>query len=149
MKSHFGLWVISNKIITRGRATDADGKPTNRVEERIRFRRRCIAKVEELKREASRRQDSLDTEAASFMLKEGEVLEPATQGGLRQQQVETLSTEEEEVNRPPASRPGSPLHPAPKKDKPQDDDSLPKSPRRCWWPACLEPAEYECKFCHK
>ena len=36
--------------ITRGRATDADGKPTNRVEERIRFRRRIHAKVEELKR---------------------------------------------------------------------------------------------------
>ena len=147
MKSHFGLWVISNKIITRGRATDVDGKPTNRVEERIRFRRRCIAKVEELKREASRRQDSLDTEAASFMLKEGEMLGPATHVDLEQQQVETLSTEEEAVNQPPASRPGSPPHPTPKKDKPPDDDS--KSPRRCWWPACLEPAEYECKFCHK
>ena len=147
MKSHFGLWVISNKIITRGRATDADGKPTNRVEERIRFRRRCIAKVEELKREASRRQDSLDTEAASFMLKEGEMLGPGIHGGLEQQQVETLSTEEEAVNRSPASRPGSPPHPTPKKDKPQDDDSLSKSP--CWVQACLKEGEYECKFCHK
>ena len=129
--------------ITRGRATDADGKPTNRVEERIRFRRRIRAKVEELKREDSRRQDSLDTEAASFMLKEGEMLGPAIHGDLEQQQVETLSTEEA-VNQPPASRPGSPPHPTPK-EKPQDDDSS----RRCWWPACLEPAEYECKFCHK
>ena len=149
MKSHFGLWVISNKIITRGRATDADGKPTNRVEERIRFRRRIRAKVEELKREDSRRQDSLDTEAASFMLKEGEMLGPATHVGLEQQQVETFSTEEEAVNRSPASRPGSPLHPAPKKDKPQDDDSLSKSPRPCWVQACLKEGEYECKFCHK
>ena len=115
------------------------------MEERIRFRRRIRAKVEELKREDSRRQDSLDTEAASFMLKEGEMLGPAIHGDLEQQQVETLSTEEEAVNQPPASRPGSPPHPTPKKEKPQDDDSL----RRCWWPACLEPAEYECKFCHK
>ena len=115
--------------ITRGRATDADGKPTNRVEERIRFRRRIRAKVEELKREDSRRQDSLDTEAASFMLKEGEMLGPAIHGDLEQQQVETLSTEEA-VNQPPASRPGSPPHP-------------------CWVQACLKQGEYECKFCHK
>ena len=127
--------------ITRGRATDADGKPTNRVEERIRFRRRIHAKVEELKREDSRRQDSLDTEAASFMLKEGEMLGPAIHGDLEQQQVETLSTEE-----PPASRPGSPPHPTPKKDKPQDDDSL---SQKCWVQACLKQGEYECKFCHK
>ena len=140
------MWVISNKIITRGRATDADGKPTNRVQERIRFRRRIRAKVEELKREDSRRQDSLDTEAASFMLKEGEMLGPAIHGGLEQQQVETLSTEEEAVNQPPASRPGSPPHPTPKKDKPQDDDSL---SQKCWVQACLKQGEYECKFCHK